>query len=226
MGGCGSSVAADEPAAQHAKAPDKRLTEEINSKLRAWVKEDPNAGNSGPDGDVEFDEETKQDKVDLTNSNRTAAYLGRGYSTTLVKTDPLQKGRYSFSVFVDLSRIRSWMQIGVVTTDRKEKGCPQVFDGTPHPFREGELALRSDGALLTGKKETSDAPDMNRHDRAYDTGDIISVQIDMESRKIEWFRNNASVKTAELLDDQPVYPCVSLDNPKEQVTLLASYGSA
>lgn len=226
MGGCGSTAAHDEPAAQHAKAPDKRLTEEINSKLRTWVKEVPADGDSRPDGEVEFDEESKQDKVELTNDNRTAAYMGKGYSTTLLKTTSLQKGRFAFSVFVDLSRIRSWMQIGVVTTGRKEKGCPQVFDGTPHPFREGELALRSDGALLTGKKETSDGPDMNRTDRAYDTGDIISVQLDLDARKIEWFKNNTSVKSADLLDDQPVYPCVSLDNPKEQVTLLASYGSA
>eukprot|EP00117_Sycon_ciliatum_P015640 scpid68723/ scgid15405/ len=224
MGGCGSTVSADQPAAQHAKAPDKRLTEDINNKLRAWVKEA--AGNTGPDGDVEFDEDTKQDKVDLSNGNRTAAYMGKGYSTTLLKTTALEKGRFAFSVFVDLSRIRSWMQIGVVTTDRKEKGCPQVFDGTPHPFREGELALRSDGALLTGKKETSDGPDMNRAERAYDTGDIISVQIDLDARKIEWFKNNESVKTSDLLDEQPVYPCVSLDNPKEQVTLLASFACA
>ena len=253
MGSCVSQPPVEHPAAQPAKAPNRRLADEINSKHLAWIRDGPKRKDvpclqelskdavltSVSEENVDklsvssstkgflvpcFDADAGQDKVDFSNDNRTITYQGKGYSTSLVKTHALSSGRYAFSVFVDLSRIRSWMQVGIVTQVRKQNGCPQVFDGTPHPFRDGELALRSDGALLTGKSGGNDGPDMNKQERAYDTGDIISVQLDMDVRKVEWFKNGQLVKDHPLVEEGAVFPSVSLDNPKEQVTLLAFYG--
>lgn len=236
-----------------ARTPDKRKVDSLNDSLLAWVREEPTRGvhslfdlskavvlkhlSSRKDIrqlpiaetlfgylDPSFDDTSRQDKVEFSNDGKTIAYLGKGYSTTLLKTHALRAGRHAFGVHVDLSRIRSWMQIGAVNRARQAKGCPQVFDGTPHPFRDGELALRSDGALLTGKNTQADGPDVNRQERAFDTGDVVSVRIDMDNRKLEWLKNGEQVKDYTFEDDE-LFPSVSLDNPKEQVTLLCFYSS-
>ena len=238
--------------AAEARAPNKGKVDALNEALLAWVRAEPTKGVHSlfdlsksvvlrrcskenirelpiPETlmgylDPSFDDTTRQDKVEFTNAGKTIAYLGKGYSTTLLKTHALRAGRHAFSVHVDLSRIRSWMQVGVVNGTRQAKGCPQVFDGTPHPFRDGELALRSDGQLLTGKTNQADGPDMNRQDRAFDTGDIVSVRIDLDKRKLEWLKNGELVKDY-TFEDTDLYPSVSLDNPKEQVTLLCFFSS-
>ncbi|XP_065829507.1 uncharacterized protein [Oscarella lobularis] len=231
MGNC---LTKDETNPPKRKRPEnKKLLAEVDSSLRQWVIEGSVEHEPPVIEQVTFDPAYRQNQVELLDDNRTALYVGKGYSTTLMKlpngqtraSSGFTRGRHAWSVRVDVSRCRSWMQIGVVTARRKNEGCPQIFDGKPHPFRADEIALRSDGNIVTGKRDVADT---RGSERGYDTGDIISVRLDMDNRTVQWLKNGKTFQAEPefVLYADEVYPSVSLDNPKEQVSLLSYFGTA
>eukprot|EP00118_Oscarella_pearsei_P025326 m.307992 g.307992 ORF g.307992 m.307992 type:complete len:239 (+) comp43210_c0_seq1:204-920(+) len=238
MGNCLTCYKADtyrDPAVNHVvksrKRPDnKKLIAELDSLLKQWVTEGSVEHEPPIIEPASFDPAYRQEHVELLDGDRSALYVGKGYSTTLMKLPNGQargftRGRHAWSVRIEVSRCRSWMQIGVVTGRRKNEGCPQIFDGKPHPFRADEIALRSDGNIVTGKRDLADT---RGSERGYDTGDIISVRLDMDTRTVQWLKNGKTFQNEpefSLYADE-VYPSVSLDNPKEQVSLLSYFGTA
>lgn len=105
-----------------------------------------------------FDDSLACDKVYISNEGRSISYVGRGYSTTVMKTPfgrGFRSGRHAWLVHVDNSRVIGWMQVGVVNEERHASGCKTPWDGNPHPFREGEMARISNGNFHTGIKQSS-----------------------------------------------------------------------
>ena len=95
-----------------------------------------------------FDKTIADQKVNFTNGGRSAQYTGKGYSTIVMKTPfgcGFQHGRHAWIVHVDTSRVQGWIQIGVVTKERFDAKCETIWDGNPHPFRQGEIARRNNG---------------------------------------------------------------------------------
>ena len=218
------------PTVNNVPSRNKKVLAEVDAVLRQWVADGSVEHEPPIVENVTFDPASRQDQVEFSNENRTVVYVGKGYSTSLVKMPNGQAhgfttGRHAWSVRVDVSRCRSWMQIGIVTSKRKSEGCPQIFDGKPHPFRQGEIALRSDGNMVTGRREI---PDTRGSERGYDTGDVISVRLDMDQKTIQWLKNGRTFQNEPefMFDDDEVYASASLDNPKEQVTVLNYYGMA
>lgn len=173
-----------------------------------------------------FDDSEAQEKVQFSNNNRTTVYTGRGYSTTCMKTPfgkGLRNGRHAWLLHVDTSRVVGWMHIGVVNEERKEAGCPTIWDGNPHPFRKGEMSRSSNGNFNSGVQD--------RHVHAmqfaggYTTGDTIAVKVDFDAGTIQWLRNGEDYGEPAQLQDDVLYPSVSLDSPGECVTLAAYSGT-
>ena len=101
-----------------------------------------------------FDQTTANENVVISNDGRTVKYKGRGYSTTVMQTPfrrGFKQGRHAWLTYIDCSRVIGWMQIGIVNEERMATGCKTVWDGNPHPFREGELARRNNGNIHRGQ---------------------------------------------------------------------------
>ena len=104
-----------------------------------------------------FDESLACDKVHISNEGRSISYMGRGYSTTIMKTPfarGFKSGRHAWLLHVDNSRVIGWMQVGVVNEERRATGCKTIWDGSPHPFRDGEMARSSNGNFHRGIKDS------------------------------------------------------------------------
>lgn len=104
-----------------------------------------------------FDETLACDKVYISNEGRSISYTGRGYSTTVMKTPfgrGFKNGRHAWLMHVDNSRVIGWMHVGVVNEERHATGCKTIWDGNPHPFREGEMARSSNGNFNSGIKRS------------------------------------------------------------------------
>lgn len=104
-----------------------------------------------------FDESLACDKVYISNEGRSISYMGRGYSTSIMKTPfarGFKSGRHAWLIHVDNSRVIGWMQVGVVNEERRATGCKTIWDGSPHPFREGEMARSSNGNFHTGVRDS------------------------------------------------------------------------
>lgn len=100
-----------------------------------------------------FDESLACDKVHISNEGRSISYMGRGYSTTIMKTPfarGFKSGRHAWLLHVDNSRVIGWMHVGVVNEERRSTGCKTIWDGSPHPFRDGEMARSSNGNYHSG----------------------------------------------------------------------------
>lgn len=173
-----------------------------------------------------FDDSDPQDKIQFSNNNRTVVYTGRGYSTTCMKTPfgkGLRNGRHAWLIHVDTSRVVGWMHIGVLNEERKEAGCRTIWDGNPHPFRKGEMSRSSNGNFNSGIQDRR--VQAMQFAGGYTTGDTIAVKVDFDAGTIQWLRNGEDYGEPAQLQDDILYPSVSLDSPGESVTLAAYYGT-
>ena len=168
-----------------------------------------------------------QENVELLNNGRTLRYRGRGYSTSILfipKDKGFSRGRYSWLIKIERSRVPGWMQIGVVNTERKLSFLKTIWDGNPHPFRKGEMAQRNNGNYHSGiKPEEGFMNSGSIFSGGYTTGDIISVQLDMNSREISWFKNCENYGSPMIINGTEFFPSISLDSPLEEVSVLALY---
>lgn len=173
-----------------------------------------------------FDDSEAQEKVQFSNNNRTVVYTGRGYSTNCMKTPfgkGLRNGRHAWLIYVDTSRVVGWMHVGVVNEERKEAGCPTVWDGNPHPFRKGEMSRSSNGNFNSGLQDNRVLA--MQFAGGYTTGDTIAVKLDFDAGTIQWLRNGEDYGEPAQIQDDILYPSVSLDSPGESVTLAFYAGS-
>ena len=164
------------------------------------------------------------DSIAVSNAGHSLVYNGKGYSTTVVKTlhnRGLSRGRYAWMFHIDKSRVQGWMQLGVVSQARWAEKCATKWDGNPHPFREGEMARRSNGNFHSGWSATEATM---VHDSiyvgGYGHGDTIGIKLDMDAREISWTRNGEPYGPPARLGKGSVWPSVSLDSPGEAVSLL------
>jgi len=173
-----------------------------------------------------FDDSEPQDKVQFSNNNRTIVYTGRGYSTTCMRTPfgkGLRNGRHAWLLHVDTSRVVGWMHIGIVNEERKETGCKTIWDGNPHPFRKGEMSRSSNGNFNSGVRDTQ--VQVMQFAGGYTSGDTVGVKLDFDAGTIQWLRNGEDYGEPAQLQNDVVYPSVSLDSPGEGVTLAFYAGS-
>jgi hypothetical protein len=177
-----------------------------------------------------FDEELSDPKVSITNEGRTLTYVGKGYSTTVIRTPfgrGLKSGRHSWLVYIDCSRVIGWMQIGVVNEERMSVDCKTVWDGNPHPVRIGEMARMSNGNFHCGRPSSERTMSQDTLLLGgYTTGDTIAVLLDVDAGTIQWMKNGEDYGHVEQLDGEIFYPSVSLDSPGESVTLAYYCGPA
>lgn len=168
-----------------------------------------------------------QENCELLNNGRTLRYRGRGYSTSILfipKDKGFSVGRYSWIIKIEKSRVPGWMQIGVVNKERKQSFLKTIWDGNPHPFRKGEMAQRNNGNFHSGiKPEEGCMNSGSIFSGGYTTGDVISVQLDMNIREISWFKNGENYGTPMMVNGNELYPSISLDSPLEEVSVLALY---
>ena len=168
-----------------------------------------------------------QENVEILNNARTLRYRGRGYSTSILfvpKDKGFTRGRYSWLIRIERSRVPGWMQIGVVNTERKLSFLKTIWDGNPHPFRKGEMAQRNNGNYHSGiKPEEGFMSSGSIFSGGYTTGDVISVQLDMNNREISWFKNGEIYGSPMIISGSELFPSISLDSPLEEVSILALY---
>lgn len=171
-----------------------------------------------------FDEELAMPKVGFSNGGRTIRYDGKGYSTTVMKTPfdaGLRKGRHAWIIYIENSRVQGWIQIGVLDQERWKNGCHTEWNGSPHPFRPGEIARRSNGNFHSGL--CANEATMMRESiflGGYTTGDTIGVKVDFDSKEIQWTRNGEQYGSPISFSANVLYPSVSLDSPGEAVSLF------
>lgn len=170
-----------------------------------------------------FDDSMADSKVRFSNSGRTVQYTGKGYSTCVMKTPfnrGFRNGRHAWIVHVDASRVQGWTQIGVLTQERQQAGCVTKWDGNPHPFRKGEIARRNNGNFHSGRNEleaTMVAETIFLG--GYGLADTISVQLDFDSSTLQWLKNGEAYGGKVRIEEDVLFPSVSLDSPGEGVTL-------
>jgi len=173
-----------------------------------------------------FDDCEVPDKVQFSNHNRSIVYTGRGYSTTCMKTPfgkGLRNGRHAWLLHVDSSRVVGWMHIGIVNEERKELGCQTVWDGNPHPFRQGEMSRSSNGNFNSG--EIENRVQSMQFAGGYTTGDTVGIKLDLDMGTVQWLRNGEDFGEPAQIQDGVYFPSVSLDSPGEGVTLAFYAGS-
>ena len=168
-----------------------------------------------------------QENVEILNNGRTLRYRGRGYSTSILfipRDKGFIRGRYSWLIKIERSRVPGWMQIGVVNTERKLNFLKTIWDGNPHPFRKGEMAQRNNGNYHSGiKPEEGFMNSGSIFSGGYTTGDVISVQLDMYTHEISWFKNGEIYGSPMIINGTELFPSISLDSPLEEVSVLALY---
>ena len=170
-----------------------------------------------------FDQSIADPKMSFTNGGRSTQYLGKGYSTTAMKTPfgcGFQHGRHAWIIHIDTSRVQGWVQIGVVDQERFKSNCQTIWDGNPHPFRVGEMARRNNGNFHSGRSQLEATM---VHETiflgGYGVRDTIAVQVDFDTRQIQWLKNGELYGDKIPFESSPLYPSVSLDSPGEGVTL-------
>lgn len=172
-----------------------------------------------------FNESIAEPKVSFSNNGHSIQYVGKGYSTTVLKTPfgrGLRRGRHAWIVYVDTSRVQGWIQIGVVDQSRVDSKCRTVWDGNPHPFRRGEIARRNNGNFHSGRNELEATMVQETiFLSGYGSGDTIAVKLDFDVRELHWLKNGEPYGGRVMFDDDTVFhPSVSLDSPGEGVSVL------
>lgn len=170
-----------------------------------------------------FDQSMADPKITFTNGARSAVYLGKGYSTIVMKT-PFGRGfchgRHAWIIHIDSSRVQGWIQIGVVNEVRYKAKCKTVWDGNPHPFRVGEMARRNNGNFHSGRSQLEATM---VHETiflgGYGLKDTIAMQVDFDTRQLQWLKNGEVYGDKIPFESGPIYPCASLDSPGEGLTL-------
>ena len=177
-----------------------------------------------------FDQTIADQKVNFTNGGRSAQYTGKGYSTIAMKTPfgcGFQHGRHAWIIHVDTSRVQGWIQIGVVTKERFDAKCVTVWDGNPHPFRQGEMARRNNGNFHSGRSQLEATMVQETiFLGGFGLRDTIGIQVDFDTRQIQWLKNGEIYGEPVPFESGPLYPSVSLDSPGEGVTLAYYTGPA
>lgn len=172
-----------------------------------------------------FDQSLADNKMSFTNGGRSIQYIGKGYSTIVLKTafdSGFKQGRHAWIIHIDSSRVQGWIQIGVVSKSRFNQGCKTNWDGNPHPYRRGEIARRNNGNFHSGRSELEATMVQETiYLGGYSVGDTVSLQLDFDLRQLQWLKNGELYggKVPFEDEDPPVYPSVSLDSPGEGVTL-------
>ncbi len=178
-----------------------------------------------------FHQSMSDSKMSFTNGGRSMQYLGKGYSTTVMRTpfnSGFSNGRHAWIIYIDHSRVQGWIQIGVVGKERFDCRCKTKWDGNPHPFRSGETARRNNGNFHSGRSELEATMVQETiYLGGYSVGDTIAVQVDFDMRQIQWLKNGEFYGNRVSFDYEqcPLYPSVSLDSPGESVTLAYYTGS-
>lgn len=170
-----------------------------------------------------FDSTIADKKVNFTNGGRSAQYLGKGYSTIVMKTPfdcGFQHGRHAWIIHVDVSRVQGWIQIGVVNKLRHDAKCETVWDGNPHPFRQGETARRNNGNFHSGRSQLEATMVQETiFLGGFGLRDTLAIQVDFDTRQLQWLKNGEVYGGLIPFESGPLYPSVSLDSPGEGVTL-------
>jgi len=166
-----------------------------------------------------------KDAVEFRVSPTFDQSLANNKISTVIKTafnSGFSHGRHAWIIHIDSSRVQGWIQIGVVSQSRYNSKCKTNWDGNPHPFRRGEIARRNNGNFHSGRSELEATMVQETiYLGGYSTGDTISLQLDFDTRQLQWLKNGELYggKVSFDEDDLPLYPSVSLDSPGEGATL-------
>lgn len=170
-----------------------------------------------------FNHDIADSKIVFSNGARSIQYIGKGYSTSAMKTPfdrGLQHGRHAWIIHIDNSRVQGWIQIGVVDKERMKDKCRTKWDGNPHPFRHGETARRNNGNFHSGRSELEATMVQETiFLGGYGVGDTIAVKVDFDTRQLQWLKNGEDYGGKVPFESGPLYPSASLDSPGEGVTL-------